>query len=1036
MLIQMNDAQRIGNSPNIENADFFEKPILNSPYASPAKHWELKDGQPTQHIINSRRKAEFITPIPQNRKRRAQETTTQSQMLLDEGAGISTTSQNYDLTSQINEIRATVDLWRKLPKSAWRVTPVTARLLEHWRSHEFSNQRPFFCQIEAAETLIWLTEVAPHDSNGEKILSRIKSANLEANPELFRIALKLATGAGKTTVMAMIIAWQTLNAVCAPASKLFTKGFLVCAPGLTIRDRLRVLLPNDPDSYYAARELVPVDMLNEMQAAQVVITNYHAFKLRERFSLSAGAKRLLKGRVRGNSEPQTLETEGQMLRRVMPELLAIKKILIINDEAHHCYREKPDAAANKLSAEDKKDVAERNEMARLWISGLEAVQRKLGKCRVIDLSATPFFLRGSGYAEGSLFPWTVSDFSLFDAIECGIVKLPRVPVAQNSTNEDTIVYRNLWEHIAKDMPKKSRGKMGGDLDPAALPLKLQSAIDALYGQYEATFKRWRTAGMRVPPCFIFVCNNTATSKLIYDYISGYYRGDKFKNGHCELFQNYDAAGTALASPRTLLIDSQQLESGEELSKDFRNVASEEIKRFQRELAERTGDAQAGEKITDSDLLREVMNTVGKPGTLGEQIRCVVSVSMLTEGWDANNVTHILGVRAFGTQLLCEQVVGRALRRYSYALNDDGLFDVEYADVFGIPFDFTTKAVKVTRPATPQEKIVVKAISPDRDASEITFPRVSGYRIELPDEKISAKFSEDSKFLLTPEIVGPTETVIAGICGEEETVTLENLRTVRRNTIVYSLTQRLIERRFRDKWMLFGQLRKIVEQWMNECLQCLQNTFEAQICYSKLADIACERIARAITRAAADDRNAKKAISALLDPYNPAGSTRHVHFQIAKPQEDEHRSLYKTDSRKCHVNFAVCDSDWEAEFCRILEASPHVTAYVKNCNMGFEVPYRIGAESHVYIPDFIVRIARGNRTPLNLIVEIKGYRGENAKEKKDTMDSCWIPAVNALGDFGEWRHAEFTEIFTLKENFEKLLGEILSAESQHEHAPTR
>src|SRR5690606_33726248 len=234
-------------------------------------------------------------------------------------------------------------------------------------------------------------------------------ANRDANPQLSRIALKLATGAGKTTVMAMLIAWQTINAVRRPSSKKFTRGFLVVTPGLTIKDRLRVLQPNDPDSYYASRELVPSDMLEDLNLAKIVVTNYHAFKLRERIDLSKGGRQLLQGR-RGEAL-NTLETEGQMLQRVMPDLMGMKNILSLNDEAHHCYREKPkDADDEDLKGDDRKEAEKNNEAARLWISGLEAVNRKLGLARVFDLSATPFFLRGSGYAEGTLFPWTMCDF--------------------------------------------------------------------------------------------------------------------------------------------------------------------------------------------------------------------------------------------------------------------------------------------------------------------------------------------------------------------------------------------------------------------------------------------------------------------------------------------------------------------------------------------------------------------------------------------------------------------------------------------------
>ena len=324
----------------------------------------------------------------------------------------------------------------------------------------------------------------------------------------------------------------------------------------------------------------------------------------------------------------------------------------------------------------------------------------------MDLSATPFFLRGSGYAEGTLFPWTMSDFSLMDAIECGIVKLPRVPVADNIPGGDMPKFRNLWEHIRTKMPKKGRGK-AETLDPLKLPMPLTTALEALYGHYEKTYEEWIKHGVRVPPCFIIVCNNTSTSKLVYDYISGFHRQNEdgsttLENGRLALFQNFDEHGNPLARPNTLLIDSEEIESGDALDDNFRSMAADEIDRFRREIIERTGDRHQAENITDQELLREVMNTVGKQGRLGESIRCVVSVSMLTEGWDANTVTHVLGVRAFGTQLLCEQVIGRALRRQSYELNEDNKFNVEYADVLGIPFDFTAKPVIAPVAAAPRD----------------------------------------------------------------------------------------------------------------------------------------------------------------------------------------------------------------------------------------------------------------------------------------------------------------------------------------------
>jgi type III restriction enzyme len=995
---------------------FFDQPILNSPYEYPARHWELdSDGQPTQQIIEKRRGAQFITPIPKPRKQKlAREV--QRDLILGEGAGVSTATQLYDPTPVINELRHRVDQWRAIKDpGSWGVTPETARLLRHWRSHAFSAVRPFFCQIEAVETAVWLTEVAPSNQNGKRFLEHLANANADANPELNRLALKLATGAGKTTVMAMLIAWQTINAVRRPNSKKFTRGFLVVAPGLTIKDRLRVLQPNDPDSYYASRELVPGDMLEDVNRAKIVITNYHAFKRRERIALSKGGRSLLQGRT--GDELDTLETEGQMLQRVMPALMGMKNILVLNDEAHHCYREKPaDEDEEDLKGDERKEAEKNREAARLWISGLEAVNRKLGLARVIDLSATPFFLSGSGYAEGTLFPWTMSDFSLMDAIECGIVKLPRVPVAENIPGSEMPMFRDLWENIRKDMPKKGRGK-GGELDPLALPTRLQTALQALYGHYEKTYKLWEAASIRVPPCFIIVCQNTAISKLVYDFVSGFQRPNDdgsttLENGRLALFRNFDEHGNALARPNTLLIDSQQLESGEGLDDNFRGMATDEIDRFRRERVERTGDQRDAENITDQELLREVMNTVGRHGQLGGLIRCVVSVSMLTEGWDANTVTHVLGVRAFGTQLLCEQVIGRALRRQSYDLNDDNLFNVEYADVLGIPFDFTAKPV-VAPPQPPRETVVVKAMRPERDALEIRFPRVEGYRVELPEERLTAKFNDDSVLVLTPDLVGPTVTRNSGIIGEAVDLDLKYLGDTRPSSLLFHLTQRLLYTKWRDpgeapKLHLFGQLKRITKQWLDGYLVCKGGTYPAQLMYQALADIACERITRAITQAFADERP----IKALLDPYNPAGSTAHVRFNTSRA----HR--WETDPQRCHVNWVVLDSDWEGELCRVAESHRRVRAYVKNHNLGLEVPYRFGSEARTYIPDFVVLVddRRGDNDLLHLVVEIKGYRREDAKEKKATMDTYWVPGVNNLGTHGRWAFAELTEVYQIESDF--------------------
>ncbi len=1017
--------------------DFFDQPILNSPYSYPSQHWELDEsGQPTQSVNSSRRPSSLITPVPrvQSRRRRRSGGDDQMDMVLDAGDDLSDENQEYNVSRYINEIRAYVDQWRQFPNERdWQVTAETAQLLRYWRSHEFETLRPFFCQVEAVETAIWLAEVAPKmGQRTRQILDRLKIVNEQANPEIFRLAFKLATGAGKTTVMAMLIAWQTVNAVRHPQTKSFSRAFLIVAPGITIKDRLRVLQPNDPESYYKTRELIPADMLGDIEKAKIVITNYHAFKPRETMEISKTGRTLLRGR---GEEIRTIETDGQMIKRVMGELMSMKNIVVINDEAHHCYREKPETDEDELKGEDRKEAEKNKEAARLWITGIEAVKRKLGVRVVYDLSATPFFLRGSGYAEGTLFPWVVSDFSLMDAIECGIVKLPRVPVSDNVARDEMPIYRNLWDHIGKKMPKKGRGETS--LNPLDLPPQLQTALDALYGHYEKVYDSWQREGISVPPVFIVVCNNTATSKLVYDYISGFERENDrgevaFNEGRLDLFQNYDKNGNRLSKPRTLLIDSSQLESGEAIDKEFREAASAEIERFRREILERTGNQKEADNIDDATLLREVMNTVGKKGALGGDVRCVVSVSMLTEGWDANTVTHVLGVRAFGTQLLCEQVVGRALRRQSYELNEDGLFDVEYADVLGIPFDFAAEPV-VAKPKKPRETIRVRAMR-ERDQLEIRFPKVEGYRTELPSARLTANFTQDHTLRLTPELIGPSMVDLQGIIGQGETLTLEHTQEIRRSTILFNLAKHLLYHKYRDpdegpKLHLFGPLKSICKIWLDNHLECVGGTYPAQLMYKQLADMAANKISAAIT----ETHVGEQLVKAILDPYNMEGSSIYVNFTTSNTRR------YETTEHKCHVNYVIGDSDWELDMAEALENSPRVLAYVKNHSLGFEVPYLLGSEPRKYRPDFIVKVDDGiPGDPLNLIIEVKGYRNEAAVEKANTMNAFWVPGVNNLKKFGRWAFVEFQgDVFegktSLQEAVDRLLTGYATANEQDDAA---
>ena len=984
---------------------FYDRPILNSPYHAPEFHHPLdKNGQPLEgEPRRGRRPARFVMPIPATRKK-----ATNNQASLD--------LETYTENALTNEIRSHLDSWRKLRNPAdWGVTGVTQRLLEHWRHHKFNGPTPFFCQVEAAETIIWLTEVAPKRAATKGLLDQIRQYNEEANPGLFRLAMKMATGSGKTTVMAMLIAWQTVNA-CRRDSKDFSRAFLIIVPGITIRDRLRVVLPNDDNNYYESREIVPPDMLPEVRRAEVVITNSHSFQHRETLSLPKVARSFLQGNA---PEPlKTTETDADMLERACKKLLNFDRVNVLNDEAHHCYMHKPgDDTEGPLSGDAKKEAAENEEAARLWINGIKALDRKLSKGvrAVYDLSATPFFLRGSGYTEGYLFPWVVSDFSLMDAIESGIVKLPRVPVTDNLVQIDSVVYRDLWKHVGKDLPKSAAG--GNKLSPFDLPNMLRTALNALYSHYEGEFARWERVGMGVPPVFIVVCQNTAISKLVFEWIAGFESGDTeqgeragFHAGHLELFRNYDDQGGRMARPRTLLIDSRQIESGDALDKGFREAAGPEIEHFKRER-------RSQDDISDSDLLREVMNTVGQKDRLGEQIRCVVSVSMLTEGWDTNTVTHILGVRAFGTQLLCEQVVGRGLRRKSYDLNPEtGLFDVEYADIMGIPFDFASSP-QVAKPVAPKPVTRVHAIR-ERADLEIIFPRVSGYRRDLPSDKLEAQFTADSRMEITPLDIGPTSVVMEGIVGAGVTMGLEVLERLRPSEISFNLAKHLLYAKFRDsenipKQHLFPQIQRLARRWLDEGYLVTKGVPIGAILYQDQLTRAAEKIDIALTR------GSEGRLLAVLDPYNPKGSTRFVNFITSKP-------VWKTGAQppKSHISHVVLDSSWEEALALVLENHPRVLAYAKNQAMGFDIPYLDAGVMRRYVPDFLVRLDDGGDEPLNLILEVKGIKDESDKAKAQTTRDLWVPGVNALGGFGRWGFKEFRDWATMDEDFAALVDKLI------------
>jgi type III restriction enzyme len=969
-----------------------ENPIINSPFDEPTRHFRFSEEGITDEIVEGRRTSSYFVPIAKPKKKGSKQLQFDTEW----------TQDRIEENKLVNDIRRRVALWRK--GGYVGVTPTTARLIAYWTDPN-REKKLFFCQNEALETAIYIAEVAKKYGD-VWIENKIREANDTSNPGLPRTAFKMATGSGKTVVMAMLIAWHTLNKRAHPQDGRFSDTFLIVTPGITIRDRLRVLLPNDPENYYRQRDIVPAQLQDQLGQAKIIITNFHAFQLREK----SGGSRLTKELSGQTATGVNKETPDQMVRRVCRELSTKKNIIVLNDEAHHCYRRKPDGEDEKLTGDDRIEAKQRDEEARIWISGIKAVKAKIGVKAIYDLSATPFFLRGSGYPEGTLFPWVVSDFSLIDAIEAGIVKVPRVPVADDSMTGEQPTYRDLWLRIREHLPRKGR-KTDEVVGEPKLPVELQGALLSLYGNYEKYYRLWeqnaeaRARGI-TPPVFIVVCNNTNVSKLVFDYIAGW---DKeideqpvVQAGQLPIFRNDDGNGAWLHRPNTILVDSRQLESGEAMSDDFKKIAGREIDEFKADYKVRFPGRDA-ENLTDEDLLREVMNTVGKAGKLGEHVKCVVSVSMLTEGWDANTVTHVLGVRAFGTQLLCEQVVGRALRRMSYAANEKGHFNPEYAEVYGVPFSFIPCSGATTGPKPGPLPTRVRALE-SRIACEIAFPRLLGYRYDVAGERLAVNFTDESRLALSTADI-PTKTENAPIVGESSIHTLDDLKRRRPNEVAFLLAKLTLEKYFRDddgndKPWLFPQLLGLAKRWLAECVTLKDNTFPQLLLLIEFAHDAADRIYKAIV--ASTDGTA--ALKPILRPYDTLGSTRYVDFDTTRP-------VYATKPEKCHVSHVVADTDsWEQKMAESLENMPEVIRYVKNHNLGFTIPYTLNGEEKNYIPDFIACIEDGHGPSnlLSLIVEVTGEKKKDKAAKVATARTLWVPAINNHGGSGRWAFIEVAD----------------------------
>lgn len=1044
-------------------------PILNNPYEEPLLHYGSIDGNLDYNtVLEGRRPFSLEIGITPNQNTQ--------QSLFDDSA-----FTNEDQNARfINAIRSEVKKWRE--NDYPQTTRVTRELLHFWfcNSERPNNLRLFFCQREAVETAIYFNEVADRDPNmGRHLLHLLEERQntVSDNQEyvLPRTAFKMATGTGKTVVMAMLILYNYLNKKEYHQDTRFADHFLIVAPGITIRDRLGVLRidesrkdVNQKNDYYHLRNLIPhnYERLFEGINSCITITNYHTFE-----------PKVFSGKKASPLDGKLVYKDGEMVKqqdkedfsvvlsRVLGKQMKGKRLLIINDEAHHCYLPKDRENTRGKKDEETEEGEKENENAMVWYEGLRQI-KKLGYKvhHVYDLSATPYYLKGSGYPEYSLFPWVVSDFGLVDAIESGLVKIPFLPSYDNTHDLDEPKLRNIYKHISRDLPKKGQRGLRKESKDAGeefsikeeaapnLPALLNSALEQFVKDYENYNQELGSMGedgynlFTTPPVMIIVCNNTTVSKEVYKYIAGYKSGvDADGNpinisGHFDVFSNYSHEGLPLKKAPTLLIDSSQLEQADAVvDEEFKTIFKEEIAKFKREYAILHG-AGSADKLTDSDLLREVVNTVGKPETLGSHIRCVVSVSMLTEGWDANTVTHVCGIRAFGSQLLCEQVAGRALRRCNYDLcaydvrtgeeiehknlkkyKEENIvykFPPEYARIIGVPFK-TFKSGGTTRPQSPQPKTIIRALD-ERTEMEIRFPNVKGYRVETIDGKITADFDGVPKFTLDFANEVAYKTFMQNAI-EKGTLKMENdPKEWRDAEVIYYLTQKLISQKYNDRengrqFQLFSQLKRIVKYWYENQLEVIGGDGSPEMKrLVKLWDTSkvVNNIFEAIKKSASEGER----VTAILDYYNPTGSSNYVFGKTSK-------EVYAT--QKSHVNYVVADTDsWEQIAAKTLEMMPLVKYYVKNSFLGFRIPYVVDGEEHDYLTDFIAVCTTPEGKEVNLIIEISGFSNDKTGHKdakRFYTTNYWIPAVNNLKKYGTWDFIEITDI----DNIEALLTQKIN-----------
>ena len=977
------------------------QPILNSPYYEPEEHWVYgKDGKASR--MSGRRPATYFWTTQR----------TGSEQLQMEGI---TSDHGAEDMPVVNALREDVKKWRN--SNYENATQVTKQLLRHWHSKDRSR-RLFFCQLEAAETIIYINEILASGRNtrwNQKVTKQdyermVKGekpeialgmgtedyfptlADQPSNPDwtsLTRMGCKMATGSGKTVVMAMIITWAFCNRARVPGDNRFPSAVLICCPNLTVKERLQVLRPDcATGNYYDEFDMAPALLRPLINQGRVMVTNWHAFAPESPHAEGGATYKVVD---KGEERPDAFA------RRVLGDLYGRGKVLIMNDEAHHAYRPKP---LSKSKTKDEADVGAVTDddirEATVWVEGLDKLNQAVGIQAVVDLSATPFYLQGTGHIPGSPFPWLVSDFGLVDAIESGITKIPRLPVSDTTGRPDPKFFR-LWDDIKDQCRKDGKRMIGGKPAPEDVWTYAQAAFNTLASQWmeRFTYNQEAKLGQQfVPPVIIVVCDNTDIAQYVFEKISGETEevieeksGKKTKITRVKQFSKAGVPFQALANSEdqtvTLRIDSKLLNEAE--------------------------SGLTGSKQKEAERLRTLIANVGNKGTDGENIRSVVSVQMLTEGWDANNVTQILGLRAFGSQLLCEQVVGRGLRRmnYDFYVDEKGreMLDAEYVDVYGIPFSVIPFKGRAKDKPEPDDKPKnhVQALA-ERAAWEIRFPNVEGYVLDLSDPEIECDVATVESLKIRP-IDTPTSVFVMpqvgirhGHVGSMDFATEEHDRQEFYDehdfqTIQFEATRQILMRltdqqqgklRQYSRHRLFPQVLKIVEEycesrvdWSGQSKQELALDIYMTPLVTRLTD--------AIRPKSADGSNK---LLPVINRFTPWGSSANVDFTTI-------RQCYPT--QKSHVDQVVLDTlTWEQSVAHQIESSDAVSHYVRNDHMGFSIPYEYMGVSHGFFPDFIVKLTNG----LVLVLEVKGLVDDREKAKFEAAKR-WCSAVNNWNKMGTW-----------------------------------